>query len=198
MPVLQPNEYNISYFDGDKTSLKHNAGFSEYKRWKRFDGIDSLGEFWKDIANKFRNDHALVNKKVLELGCAKGFIVKDLRDMGVDAYGMDISQYALDNAEKESRPYLYLGDVRTDLSQFSNKEFDFVFSIRLWECVADEDIEDLISEITRISKKQAHTISISAREDYYNVKTLQQWLVYKWPKNTILAEYNNLNNYLTK
>src|SRR3972149_7064299 len=98
MSVLQPSEYDISYFDGNKTSLKHNAGYSSYERWYRNSNDfvpteQSTGEYFKDLALKLKNDYILQGKKVLELGCAKGFIVEDLRSMGIDAYGIDISSY---------------------------------------------------------------------------------------------------------
>ena len=35
------------------------------------------------------------SQKVLEIGCAKGFLVKAFQDMGIDAIGIDISSYAI-------------------------------------------------------------------------------------------------------
>ena len=40
--VLQPNEYNIDYFDGEVSGTTHPAGYSTYEKWYRHDGIDSL------------------------------------------------------------------------------------------------------------------------------------------------------------
>ena len=40
--------------------------------------------------------------KFLDIGCAKGFLVKDMLDIGIDSYGLDISDYALKNSEKET------------------------------------------------------------------------------------------------
>ena len=37
------------------------------------------------------------NSNVLEYGCANGFLVKCLKDFGVNAYGIDISNYAISN-----------------------------------------------------------------------------------------------------
>lgn len=42
---------------------------------------------------------------ILDFGCAKGFLVKALRLLYRNAYGMDISDYALDNADPEIRPF---------------------------------------------------------------------------------------------
>ncbi len=34
-------------------------------------------------------------KKVLDVGCAKGFLVEAVRPRGVEAFGNDISEYAM-------------------------------------------------------------------------------------------------------
>lgn len=45
-------------------------------------------------------------QKVLDYGCAKGFMVKALRWLGREAYGCDTSQYVLDTADPEISSYL--------------------------------------------------------------------------------------------
>lgn len=45
-------------------------------------------------------------QKVLDIGCAKGYLVKALRWMGREAYGFDISDYALKMADSEVKKYL--------------------------------------------------------------------------------------------
>lgn len=40
-------------------------------------------------------------QRVLDYGCAKGYMVKALRWLGREAYGCDISDYALDNSDPE-------------------------------------------------------------------------------------------------
>ena len=82
MAILQPNEYDISYFDGKLSSMTHNAGYTVYNRWPRISNDfvpsdQSTGEFWKDLALRYNLDHSLQNKKVLEIGCAKGFQIAD-------------------------------------------------------------------------------------------------------------------------
>jgi SAM-dependent methyltransferase len=48
---------------------------------------------------------------VLDVGCAKGFLVRHLRHLGVDAWGCDISDYAIANAAEEVRPYVWVSTV---------------------------------------------------------------------------------------
>lgn len=43
---------------------------------------------------------------VLDIGCAKGFLVGELRQRDTIAWGVDISRYALKNAVREARDYV--------------------------------------------------------------------------------------------
>ncbi len=53
-------------------------------------------------------DHCGIEKgsRVLDFGCARGYSVRALRGLGYDAYGVDISKWALENADPEAKPYL--------------------------------------------------------------------------------------------
>lgn len=48
--------------------------------------------------------------RVLDYGCAKGYLVKALRLLGRDAYGVDISKYAIEHVDTDVRPYCALID----------------------------------------------------------------------------------------
>lgn len=187
MQLLQPSEYDASYFDGAKQATRHNAGYSEYERWKRFEGEGSLGEYWKDLANKFSNTHALQNKKVLEIGCAKGFVVEDLRELGVDAYGLDVSAYAIGEASEAVKSYLTVGDIRTALAGYSRNEFDVVFSLRTLECFSEAELPDIIAEMNRISRKQIHVIDETSNSNFYLEKPLSWWQGLGFQKLTFLV-----------
>jgi 2-polyprenyl-3-methyl-5-hydroxy-6-metoxy-1,4-benzoquinol methylase len=184
--MLQPSEYDISYFDGAKTKSPHGAGYSSYERWHRVRGVNSLGEYWKDLASQYKGKFNLAGKKVLEIGCAKGFVVEDLRGMGVDARGIDVSSYAISQASDAVKPFLVVGDVRTALSQFGNKQFDVVFSLRVLECIPEADLPSLVSELNRVSKFQFHVVDEQPNPNYYLVKPLSFWRSLNWNKGTVL------------
>lgn len=196
--LLKPEEFDISYFDGRKSTYRHNAGYAKYERWKRHDGVGSLGEYWKDYADKLKNTYDLVNKKVLEIGCAKGFVVEDLREMGVDAYGLDISPYAIGEAASVVAPYLTIGDARTYLSNYTDDAFDVVFSSRFMECFSDAEIPFLISSMNRISKFQFHVIEGPEISKYYASKTIEEWLTFGWTEKTVLIPFRKPQEVLIK
>lgn len=43
---------------------------------------------------------------VCDFGCARGYTVKALRGLGIEAYGVDISTWAVENSDPEVRPFL--------------------------------------------------------------------------------------------
>jgi len=48
-------------------------------------------------------------RTALDAGCAMGFLVEALRERGVEAYGVDISEYAISQVHPSVKPYLPAG-----------------------------------------------------------------------------------------
>ena len=193
MAVLQPSEYDISYFDGRLSSLTHNAGYTVYNRWFRTNNDflpngQSTGEFWKDMALKYNLDHSLQNKKVLEIGCAKGFVVEALRDLGVDAYGIDVSQYAISCAREDIKPFLTVADARTSLANYANREFALLYSRRTLSCMTNAEITSMVTQMNRIAVQQVHSYWPMDNPLYYNVMPIQTFIdSFAWKKGTIFV-----------
>jgi hypothetical protein len=91
-------------------------------------------------------------KSVLDIGTGCGELVRVLREKGVEAYGLEISEYAVAN----SHGNVILGSV-TDIP-FKNGQFDLVYSQGLWEYVAEADIDRAWAECLRVGKHQEHNI----------------------------------------
>lgn len=202
--LIPANEYDASYFDGNTQPYQRNGGYAKYRRWHRIsdDWVpheESTGEYFKDMAKYFATRFNLVGKKVLEIGSAKGWVVGDLREFGVDAYGIDVSQYAYDCADENVKPFLRVADVRTALKDYKNKEFDIIFSRWTLQCFSDDELNNiLIPEMNRISKKQAHSITTNIYPEYYNCKPLSEWLAMPWTQGTILSDHLSFKTYSIK
>ncbi|HUZ89878.1 MAG TPA: methyltransferase domain-containing protein [Candidatus Acidoferrales bacterium] len=71
------------------------------------------GQHWLDffgrIAERVVAD--LSPRTVLDAGCAMGLLVEALRDKGVEAFGLDISQYAIDNVREDIQPFCRQGSI---------------------------------------------------------------------------------------
>ena len=53
--------------------------------------------------------------RILDFGCARGYLVKALRMLGYDTYGVDVSQWATENCDEEVREYVSVADDEDDL-----------------------------------------------------------------------------------
>lgn len=82
------------YEDGVR---KHISGYENY-RWEPTRSIPEA----LDIQKKFKFETCV------DYGCAKGFLVNALRIIGCDAYGEDISEYAVDNCHPNVKKYVSL------------------------------------------------------------------------------------------
>ena len=79
---------------------------------------------------------SLKARKVLEVGCATGALVKLLRNVGIEAYGIGISSYAISKSDKNVKSYLYCLDVETEKLPFKEGFFDIIVAIDILEHLA--------------------------------------------------------------
>ena len=89
-------------------------------------------------------------KTVLDIGCAYGELVKGLVDMGVDAYGIDGSEYAINNSDPSIRSKIFKVNLNSDKFPFDDKTFDVVGSFYSVEHI--HDIDFFAKELQRILK----------------------------------------------
>lgn len=47
---------------------------------------------------------------ILDYGCARGYVVKAFRMLGYEAFGIDVSEWAIENADPEAKPYCVLAN----------------------------------------------------------------------------------------
>jgi GT2 family glycosyltransferase/glycosyltransferase involved in cell wall biosynthesis len=77
---------------------------------------------------------------VLDAGCAMGFLVEALRRRGVAAYGVDISEYAIQNVHVDIQPYCWVGSVTAPFPQ----KYDLIVSIEVLEHMPKQEAEQAI------------------------------------------------------
>ena len=96
------------------------------------------------IVEKFHPD------TVLDIGCAYGELVKGLSDLGVEAYGIDGSDYAINNSDPIIRSKLFKVNLNSDPFPFDDKTFDVIGSFYSVEHI--HDIEFFTKELHRTLK----------------------------------------------
>ncbi|RTE08163.1 glycosyltransferase [Paenibacillus whitsoniae] len=88
-------------------------------------------KFFSNISKQIENNYKPI--RVLDVGCAKGFVVEGLRDLGVNAYGFDISETAIAEVRQDIQPYCRTGAI-DDASMYDGA-YDLITCIEVLEHV---------------------------------------------------------------
>jgi len=139
--IALSREYGELYFDGPR-----EYGYGGY----RYDGR------WRPVAKDIIAHFGLAaGARILDVGCAKGFLVKDLMlaEPGLEAFGLDISRYALMHCEPEVVGRLHLGSA--DALPFPDKSFDCVVSINTIHNFDRAGALRALREIERVSRQSS-------------------------------------------
>lgn len=139
--VAVARQFGEMYFDGPR-----EYGYGGY----RYDGR------WIPVARDMIRHFGLnVGDRILDIGCAKGFLVKDLMKAcpGLEAFGLDISEYALMRCEKEVVGRLHLGTA-TKLP-FPDNSFDAIVSINTIHNLDRSGVVMALREIERLAPGRA-------------------------------------------
>ncbi len=100
-------------------------------------------DFFGKIADRIIAD--IGPTSVLDAGCALGFLVEALRARGVEAYGIDVSSYAIENVHESVRPYCWVGSVADPLP----RRYDLIVSIEVLEHMSPDEARAAIANFCR-------------------------------------------------
>ncbi len=117
--------YYANYAAGDIV-YEHNA------HWQDFFGA---------IADRLIADFA--PKTALDAGCAIGLLVEALRDRGVDAEGIDFSEFAIARSRDDIRSHLTIGSI-TDPFE---RRYDLITCFEVLEHLSPQDADKAIANL---------------------------------------------------
>ena len=128
-------------------------------------------------------------KTVLDVGCAMGFLVKALRDRGVEAYGIDISEYAISQVDDSVKPFCRAVSSTETLPKDFPQHFDLVFNCEVIEHINETDALLSVKNICSYADK----VLFSSTPDGYEEEThINVQKNFYWAK--AFAENGFLNN----
>jgi cyclopropane fatty-acyl-phospholipid synthase-like methyltransferase len=116
-------------------------------------------------------------KTVLDAGCAWGYLVASLRDRDVEAYGIDISEYAISQTRSDIRPFCVVGSLTSPLPKIFPQKFDLVANIEILEHLHEEDSLKVLSLLCKYSDKILFSSSPDdfTEATHYNVQQIEYW-----------------------
>lgn len=193
MPRLTIADFNTPQFYGKGGNIP--GGYGNYQpihlqiNPEHYSGVDN--DSWYGKAQRFIQRGSLAGRKIIELGCAWGSLTRYLRQLGANAYGLDLA-YPISQGIvlwPDLAPYLIVADARTWLPTQARNSWDAIISRGFLECQSDADLAILIPEMNRVAKfVQVHSTDTNSESEYYNVKTLEQWQTLPFEAGTIIVD----------
>lgn len=112
-------------------------------------------------------------RRVLDAGCAKGFLVEALRDRGVDAYGIDLSEYAISEARRDIKPHCRVASLTEPIQE----RFDLIVCIEVLEHIPEEIGRQVIANLCRSTNDIlfSSTPDDFAEPTHVNVRPRSYW-----------------------
>ncbi len=159
--ITVARQFGKDFFDGDR---KHGYG-----------GFNYHPKFWENVVPTFKKYYNLnENSKILDIGCAKGFMIYDFARLipGITVCGIDISQYAIENAKEEMKEFIQIANAIK--LPFEDNSFDLVISITTLHNLEEEDLKQALKEIMRVTKKDAF-ITLDAYSNDEEKKRMEDW-----------------------
>lgn len=157
--------YNSIFFN-DFYEKNGGGNYTDRNRWMPF--FNSVADNIVELFNP---------KMVLDAGCAMGYIVEALRDRGVEAYGFDISEYAISHVRDDIKPYCFVHSITDKIPETYPQKYDLVLTV--------EVLEHLFPEMGSIAIKNlclySNTVLFSSTPDditdktHVNVRLPEYW-----------------------
>ena len=145
-------QFSKDYWDGDRRIC--------------YGGYHYIEGRWEAVARAIAEYYPLPpNPKILDIGCGKGYLLYDFLKIIPDAkvFGLDISEYAIENCKPEIRNRLKVGNANN--LHWEDNYFDLVISITTLHNLYAYDLDMALQEMDRVGKKHKYLCVESYRNE---------------------------------
>jgi len=155
----------------DHSGLEFGSYYYAHDCGIPYERSDHWLEFFENIAQRILAE--LRPASVLDAGCALGMLVESLRKLGVEAYGMDVSEFAIENVDGSVRDYCWVASLTEHLP----RRYDLITCIEVIEHLPPADGELAIENICAAADR---VLLSSSPFDYsepthVNVRPPEEW-----------------------
>tara|TARA_B110000116_G_C16566861_1_gene460071 strand:+ start:94 stop:771 length:678 start_codon:yes stop_codon:yes gene_type:complete len=161
--------------EDQKIACQFGKEFFDGSRNHGYGGFYYNARFWKNVVPAFQQHWNLINgDSVLDIGCAKGFMIYDMQLLiqGLQVSGIDISEYAIDNAKEEVKNFCKVANA-TDLP-FADKSIDVSISITTLHNLEEKELVRALLEIERVTKRGSF-ITLDAYRNNEEKDRMEAW-----------------------
>ena len=141
LSMMKSEDYPEGYFERAEGSNYRNYG-------------DDPG--WVGVLNAVM-DYFDKGARFIEMAAAKGYFILRARQRGFDAWGFDISDYAVSTAPARVRPYMRVLNA-AEQWPYAVGEADAVFGVEFMEHVPGEEVDDVLMQAWSALKPGARLI----------------------------------------
>ena len=163
-------QFGKDFFDGDR-----QYGYGGFKYFSRF---------WQPVIPTIQKHFGLTSRSsVLDVGCAKGFMLYDFLELipDITVSGIDISDYAISNAMDDIKSKVQVADAKN--LPFPDNSFDVVISINTIHNLDRHDCAQALREIERVSR----TGSFITVDAYRNDEEKERMFAWNLTAKTIMS-----------
>jgi len=133
----------MNNFDFDYYENGVNSGISLYTNYRWMPELTLPMAFRIiEILNITEND------KILDFGCAKGFLVKSFRLLYRNCYGVDISEYAIENCDFEVKNFVKKINSLEDITD----DYDYIICKDVFEHIEKNELKRIIMNLRKKTK----------------------------------------------
>lgn len=137
---MNTSDFEEKYFD---SGIKVSGQYSSYERERFFPAFNAMVQVIQET---------LAPSKLLDVGCAKGYLVEEFRNNKIEAFGVDVSVYAINNSPEPVRDFLKVVDLNNEKLPYPDNSFDTIICMGTLEYIKDQN--HAIYEIKRVLKQE--------------------------------------------
>jgi hypothetical protein len=142
------------WFDHDYFETGRKSNWDQGYSWQLFNAL------FRDTA-VFLTDSFPEARSYFDAGCAKGYLIRALREKGMDAWGIDGSPYAIAQADQTARPFLEEARVEDFLPA---RNFDVALAFSILESLTENQVHAFLTRMRKVTEQALFAV-IASLED---------------------------------
>lgn len=160
------------------TNKRTEAFGNDYFNGGKFLGGYAREGYWDYPVhyNTYNYIKSLNPESVLEIGCARGYVLKRLEDSGVRVSGLEISKHCYLTRVCDG---IVTWDITKTPWPFADKSIDLAYSVAVLEHIPEQYIPAIASELERVCRRGVHGIDITDEDEFdkthVTIRDLKWW-----------------------